>query len=224
MRPLFKPCAVPYGDKCGRGVAIVCGRCNHQHRIHLNSVKGWRENSEQDEKLATRKFEELGWRIGKSTGQHRCPDCIKEARHAQMRAIHAKKDEAEMKNVVELKTDKPAEPPREMTRADRRVIFAKLEETYGNDSYKPGWTDQKLAGDLGTQVAWVAQVREENFGPTGSNPQIDALLAEARAWRSDIVALVATADEINARFKALAAQGEAIERQVAEIKAQVGLS
>lgn len=72
-----------------------------------------------------------------------------------------------------------AEPPREMSRDDRRLIFAKLDEVYvdENTGYSAGWTDDKVATDLGVPRAWVAQIRDENFGP-GTNEEITKLLGE----------------------------------------------
>ncbi len=49
------------------------------------------------------------------------------------------------------------EPPAELTRENRRIILAKLEEVYVDEKtgYSPGWTDAKLALDLGVPRAWV---------------------------------------------------------------------
>lgn len=75
--------------------------------------------------------------------------------------------------------DKPVE---EMTRADKRVIFAKLEEVYGDETtgYKGSWNDTKVATDLGIPTAWVALVREDTFGPE-TNAETIRMMAEIMA-------------------------------------------
>ena len=59
-----------------------------------------------------------------------------------------------------------AEAPRAMGKEDRRVIFAKINDVYLDEQsgYSKGWTDQKVADDLGVPVAWVAEIRERDFG------------------------------------------------------------
>lgn len=83
--------------------------------------------------------------------------------------------------MVELATVK-AEPPRQMTKEDRRLIFAKIDEVYLDESkgYSSGWSDKKVASDLGVPAAWVKTIREENFGSEGANEDVKALIVEAR--------------------------------------------
>lgn len=81
-------------------------------------------------------------------------------------------------------------PPREMSRDDRRVIFAKLDEVYLDEKrgYDSGWSDHKVASDLGVPRKWVEIIRAENFGAIGTNEEMaeflsesDKLCADARA-------------------------------------------
>ena len=60
-----------------------------------------------------------------------------------------------------------ADPPPVMTKEDRRIIFAGIDDHYVDEStgYKPGWSDQKIATDLNVPLAWVRTIREDNFGP-----------------------------------------------------------
>lgn len=101
-----------------------------------------------------------------------------------------------------------AEARSEMSRSDRRIIHAKLEEVYESEEtgYKAPWTDQSVARDLGSHipVGWIVKIREESFGPTRSNPEITdmllrvdrgaveakAILDECKEYRKDMVALV----------------------------------
>lgn len=73
------------------------------------------------------------------------------------------------------------EPPREATKEDNRLIFAKLNDVYLDEKtgYSAGWSDEKVASDLGVPRAWVSRMREEHFG-TASNEEVVALLNEGR--------------------------------------------
>lgn len=61
----------------------------------------------------------------------------------------------------------PKADQKTMGRQDKQIIFAKLMEAYPNvdKGYVAGWSDQKVADDLGVPVEWVASVREADFGP-----------------------------------------------------------
>lgn len=52
--------------------------------------------------------------------------------------------------------------------------------------------DGKVANDLGVPRAWVTGIRDEMFGPEGSNEQIRATIAEATAVLEEIKALAKT--------------------------------
>lgn len=99
---------------------------------------------------------------------------------------------------LEIKKPEPSRMvstvPREMDKTDRRLIFARLNEIYGDDMYLEDWTDLKAATDLDVPVEWVATVREADFGPNTNA----ALKANA----------------IAAKEKALSGVGEKIERQL----------
>jgi len=213
MTALFLPCTVFYGGKAARGLAITCGKCGREERQHFAVMQqSGKDDDNIVERLATRKFE--GWKIGKSPGQHRCPDCV--ARAAQMRYVHAEKE-----GITPMLT---TTPPREMSRTDRRLIFAKLEEAYGDEKtdYQRDWTDDRVAKDLGTPVAWVRLVREENFGPLATNPEIDRVLDEARKWRADVLTLVERTTTLLAESRKLGTRGEDIERRIATIQKAIG--
>jgi hypothetical protein len=63
------------------------------------------------------------------------------------------------------------QPPRQIEREDRRIIFANLEEVYLNerDGYSLPWNDTAIAKDLNVPRARVEIVRNENFGPQNSS-------------------------------------------------------
>ena len=78
---------------------------------------------------------------------------------------------------------KVADAPPSMTRDDRRIIFAKLNEVYVDEKvgYSQSWSDQRVANDLSVPRAWVTEIREENFGPDGASEEVRGVVAQARA-------------------------------------------
>lgn len=107
--------------------------------------------------------------------------------------------------------------PAIMSRADRRIIHAKLEEVYEDEDkgYRAPWSDAAVARDLGDHIpiAWVAEVREQAFGPAKDNGEIrdmldrvtkaaaeaHALLADAKAHRAEVQKMVTETNELMAR-------------------------
>lgn len=178
-------------------------------------------------KVIIQQFERKGWEIGKNEKHDFCPKCV-EARKVERRLRRIKpisingheKAIAPQEGAVMVNTN-TFQPPvsqaavPEISRSDKRVIFAKLEEVYADETsgYKTPWTDAAVAKDLGVPVAWVVLVREDSFGPANDNGEIrdmfermkaysaeaQAVLAEAKLIRADGAALV---ERINANAKA----------------------
>lgn len=73
------------------------------------------------------------------------------------------------------------EPPREMSREDRRLVFAKIDEHYLDNSYEKDWNDRRVATDLGVPLAWVQDIRDVNFGPEGLSTEQLQVVQEAKA-------------------------------------------
>lgn len=143
-------------------------------------------------------FGQKGWTVGTREKHDRCP--FHTRKHAEgQRALEeqmAKPPVGFITNDVPsaARAHKPPEthihaviPPEQMSKQDRRIIFSKLEEVYLNEEtgYSEGWSDERVAGDLGVPVAWVAEVREPNFGPNKSEQAV-ALLREGRALLDEI--------------------------------------
>lgn len=59
-------------------------------------------------------------------------------------------------------------------RTVKKLINDKLHEVYPelDAGYAPGWSDRRVATDLGAKVEWVAYIREEMFGPE-TKPKVD---------------------------------------------------
>ncbi|CDN52519.1 Hypothetical protein RG1141_CH01540 [Neorhizobium galegae bv. officinalis bv. officinalis str. HAMBI 1141] len=119
----------------------------------------------------TEHFRGMNWIVGSSPRKDLCPACAKRRKPRKEKSM----DQT-------VKATRPvAEPPRECTREDRRIIMEKLDEVYGKDAYKAPWTDNAVAKDLGVPRDWVLKLREEFFGPAGSNPLFDEYLEKQAA-------------------------------------------
>lgn len=147
-------------DDCGREEVATC---DYEHKAGHQ----WVPNEGQ----MIRKMTGQGWAMVK--GKLRCPGC--EAK----RKMNTKPE-------VELKPESTVTPLRQPTREQKRQIMSLLEVAYDTDAgrYKGTDTDNTIAETIGAGVmpGWVAEVREEFFGPDGGNGEMDALLAEMRAW------------------------------------------
>jgi len=127
------------------------------------------------QEIVPRKFRERAWYIGKKAGADVCPSCQKERRPHRPQVQLVSDTTAMPPQLV-------AEPPREMSRDERRLIFSKLHEVYIDETrgYDNGWSDKKVSRDLGVPRAWVEKIREENFGSDNSNEEARQLVADAR--------------------------------------------
>lgn len=206
---LFDRCWVPYGDKPATpGMRVTCYKCGANTAKHINPRMTGRPDGDDHglEMIVARKFTADGWKIGRERKHHRCPQCISRAN--QMAAFHAKQNDEKGKamNVVNMpQTEAP------LSFTVRRLIFAKLEETYADEKtgYKPNWTDQRVAEDLGVPVSWIKKVREENFGHATGNPDIERLIQEADKLRADAKAIAATAARLKDDFTKFAGASQA---------------
>lgn len=204
--------------------------------------------------MADKLFRNRGWVLGRRRKQDICPDCARrdrEERNARRAAANAKTDPTiadiwpttPPTNVIELKpvitedtqpmptpakTPTPAltvvVEPREMSRTDKRIIFSKLEQVYGDEhtGYSNGWSDQKVASDLGVAVDWVRTLRDENFGPEGHSPEAKVVFEETRKLLDEVRAerekLVVKANELTAAASKLALEADRLERKLLQIE------
>lgn len=118
-------------------------------------------------------FRSYGWLVGTTDRKDRCPECQKRAATTpEETATMTTTQKGPVATVVPLK----AEPPPEMSRADRQIVFAKISDHYTGEAYCAGWTDKRVADDLNVPLAWVREVRDQFFGAEGSNPLLDDFL------------------------------------------------
>lgn len=84
--------------------------------------------------------------------------------------------------------------PREPSRGERRQIIDLLGDVYDTEAecYTGGETDETVANTLNVMPGWVAQLREQFFGPAGTNTDmgelaaaIDTFIAESQSALAD---------------------------------------
>lgn len=157
-----------------------------------------------------------------------CAECSA----AKVRAKTPKPQQKETEIVTQLlKTDAPA--VRQPTREQRRQIVELLNTCYDTkaERYIGTDTDKTVADCIGGGVlfGWVAQVREEFFGPDGGNAEMAELLQSIAYQRTlvesvaekitDIQKQVATYWELH---QSVVNELTALERRVVAIKIAVG--
>lgn len=160
---------IEQGD--GRAVRVhrmTCGGCGVIASFR-NSQYGDATSAEQ----VPKKFRARGWAIGAKASEDRCPECVRGGAAARRAARNktVSNDRSEpAKPVAAAHTAQAAlvaDPPKQMTRADRRRVAEALDEHYPvpERGYANGLTDEGLARRLDVPRAWVSRVREEEFGP-----------------------------------------------------------
>jgi len=169
--------------------AVTCRECGVEDVIGIKAAAAL-----MPPVAIAKKFAQRGWDIGQNEHWDTCPKCIAKKKEKPSLKIVPKIEQA-VDNMIK------ADPPRTMSREDRRIVFEKLNGVYLDEKrgYDTGWSDHKVALDLGIPRAWVEQVREEMFGPINSNPDIEAFLKAARELqeiKTQIASLTALRDQL----------------------------
>lgn len=200
-----------------RGVIATC-KCGVVTSIPVNTILGTPADQETlREQFVGRKLEAKGWKILKRKDGHSCPGCVAKAESSAHVVIKDFKDMKPVATTVPVRASD--EPTQELTRENRRIILAKLEDIYVDEKtgYSPGWTDAKVANDLGVPRAWVKTLRADNFGPEG-NEDIRNALADAKALLVETTAAINSARPMVAALNELTRKADKIERTVIEIE------
>lgn len=191
---------------------VTCGKCGVSRSQNIQLSGGGYIPPPQ----IKIKFEQAGWTIGKDGFRDMCPGCTAALKNKEKPAL----------KIVPSAPAQPAKPaptpsetpPRTMGRDDRRIIFEKLNEVYLDErrGYDTGWSDQRVAADLGVPRKWVETIRVENFGDTAGNEEAlqfltdaNALLHEARELAGRCEATLAT---INSRIAKLQSTADDIKK------------
>ena len=181
---LFEEMSVPYGDSHRPVAQAVCRNCGVTQNVSLRAKSGLMPPG-----MVSKKFVERGWTVGSNKEWHICPDCSNAKTPVKIPILTVVKKENESMEAKEavVKT---------MTREEKRIIYAKLNDVYADEKrgYESGWSDHKVATDLGVPRVWVEQVRDEMFGPVATNPEIEQFLkleAEINLLRNEVSTLSA---------------------------------
>lgn len=214
-------------QEAGRPVTarpIICAECGTQDIFRLT------DSASQSVRMATVYFERRGWVIGRKAAKDLCPACrdVKRQEHQERRALREARPAKEMA-VMKPKTTPNlavAEPPREATRENKQLIHMKLAEVYiekpgGAGHYERGWSDEKLARDLGVPRAWVSQIRKDFFGEGEGGEDVAELLVKVDALRLDVEKATSAANAATAACESVLARMREIERETKPLRALV---
>lgn len=165
---------------------LTCSKCGTTEFTGRSSHGGGHLPPEAISKF----FRNRGWKIGTSAKKDLCPGCAMPVR----RTVTKERTMPHDTKIIEIKpkvTGVSELPPREMTREDRRIIFAQLEEVYVDEAtgYTPDWNDERVSKHLNCPRKWIETIREENFGPAHApeNPQIIALREKLESTQGTII-------------------------------------
>lgn len=195
------------------GVRITCSECGAEETANAKTIA-----HAQCAKLSIKKFRDKGWFIGNNRKHDLCPECNMKPRRPRVIPLIINQPQPVIEGIVPT-TIAPSNnpitvaPPREMTREDRRIILAKLNDVYLDErlGYDKGWSDKKVAEDLGVPQAWVAQLRDENFGPDNANEEARAMVEMTQRLSMEVA-------EFKARFDALIVDRDALTRRMSDLE------
>lgn len=230
----FRRRKVLHGSEYVPGIAIRCGYENcedaaKEAAIYVNRFQGHASSDDAHElRFIQHKYEAMGWKFGRTTSEHRCPKCFAAIKATAARRASEKRAAANGEQPVSVTPIKTLKDigPRKMEREDRRIIWQKLNEVYLDDKigYAPGWTDEKVANDLGVPRGWIKLVRDENFGDEHANEEIKQKVTEAIAKLAEAKEVVARAEPIWADLKRLNNEIEHLAKTLDVIRKAVGVA
>lgn len=186
------------GTQWCRVAVVKCRDCGTIETLNIRAAKALLPPV-----AISKKFGQKGWEIGSNEHWDVCPSCV---------AIRDAAKSQKKLTIVETIKETAMKPElsviaqaRTMERDDRRIIFEKLNEVYLDEKrgYDTGWSDHKIATDLGVPRVWVEQVRDEMFGPANTNPDMEEFkkgVAELGKIKAKLDTVVAKVEE----FKRLA--------------------
>lgn len=106
------------------------------------------------------------------------------------------KTEAAAPSRVEGKSMDALAPLRQPTREQKREIIAMLDMAYDTASgrYRGAETDKTIAGAIGAGImpGWVAEIREDLYGPAGENDEMQAVREALAKLKAETDATIAS--------------------------------
>lgn len=154
----------------GRGVnraKAVCDDCAREEVVTCDYERigaAWRPNEGQ----IIRKMESAKWALVK--GKLRCPTC---------------EGKRKVSVIKERKPEESTEALRQPSPKQKREIIGLLEVVYDDEAkrYRDGESDKSVADAIGGGVlwGWVAQIRDDLFGPDTRSQEIDEIKKEIKS-------------------------------------------
>lgn len=192
------------------GFRITCGKCNEKETFVQNGT------GRKPPKAAEQYFRNRGWVIGARPSVDRCPSCW------AFQSKPSPKYEPMFEKEKPVTAEK-AEAPQEPSREERRIIFAKLQDVYLDETsgYDKGWTDHAVALDLGVPRAWVAAIREENFGPAKDNADLREYLQKLDAIEKEHQKFVGLFSQAKGVADVVKTQLDDLQRLARDVRKQV---
>lgn len=198
----------PIFGKHGNRALATCDSCNHKVTVTCDYLSPTHPNEGQ----IRRKLAAQGWaNLKKSL---RCPSC-----EVKRKAI---KKEPSMAETTPITSDL-----RRPTREQKRVIIQMLEAAYdiAGQRYSGNDTDKTVADAIGggTLPGWVTELREEFFGPSGANADMDGAIEDLRQAGTAFRYLLESLDVVKKSTKQIethmAQQKERMNRAISRIEA-----
>lgn len=146
---------------------VVCRKCGASDEIRV-----YGRNRPLPVQAAVRKFRDRKWQMGATRSKDVCPAC-----QAGLPAPDVPPEPKEKTMNVQSPVLK-ADPPRQPTPEDKRVIVFEIDALWTGDDrgYQSGHSDKTVANKLGVPRKWVEDVRRDMFGELGRNEDIVAFV------------------------------------------------
>lgn len=157
-------------DECGITSSVPASHSHHRGFARGGAPIMVLNNPEQ----SLSKLRRQGWALVKN--RLYCPDC---------EATRKLREPKPQEPIMAIKSETVVTPLRQPTLEQRRQIVEFLVLAYDGKAqrYTGSYTDKTCAEEIGGGVmpGWVAEIREQNFGPAGGNEEIEAIRAEIKA-------------------------------------------
>lgn len=123
-----------------------------------------------------------------------------------------------------VSTKQKSEPNRSPSREQRREINELLRDTYDteNKRYRGNETDDTLAALLEVMPGWVAEIREDFYGPVGSNEDMAALKIEVETLIKQSAGYLEECTKAKAVLEQQIIAAKDLHTRLARIEAAVG--
>jgi hypothetical protein len=180
-------------------------------RIYCTPCGGQLDRPDDRQNISTaqrdRWFTERGWLVGRK--RHVCPAC---------QAPEAPRSAPQSQNRSSEEEAMTADPPREPTREDNRIIHDAIDASWDHERglYRGACSDDEVGRAVERPRDWVRRVREAFFGAA------DACVSRVDGLAS-LSSLERRAQELEERAMSVAAEAEDLKREVAAARKAAGV-